>query len=522
MTTSVAIQQLSNQARQALGAKNWPLVKQCASQILAQHKDSAEGWFLMGLSNRGLGQPAAAISAFQQALGSDSTRYDAATELANLLWQAGQHGAAKQLLDSSVEKLSRSPKYLFVAAETYTRLGLHGQAWPLYQLANTLQTNAPAIQAALAACATKVGEIDQAIALYDKLLADNPHHQRNHYERSRLQTAVDDRRIDAMQASLDTTQLPAQKNIFLYYALAKELEDRERWAEAFEFYQAGGNAAHQQCAAAGYTVAQDIALMKGLQEVCTADWIEMGYQGRKADPAEPQPIFVVGLPRTGTTLVEKIISAHSQVETVDESFFLELAIKRASRLRSITEMTLSVVKAAADNTQADLARDYLTAVDYRLSGQPYFVEKYPFNFLYVGFIRKYFPTAKIVLLKRQPMDACFAMYKQPFFKFSYTQTDLATYHNAYTQLMAHWQSSVPGLIEVEYEALVSDPESQIPLLLSSLELGFERSCVDYHHNATASATASSIQVREKPHTRSVNKWRNWEAELQSLKKGLHA
>jgi hypothetical protein len=218
--------------------------------------------------------------------------------------------------------------------------------------------------------------------------------------------------------------------------------------------------------------------------------------------------------------VEKIIASHSQLETADESFFLEMAIKSASRLRAVRDVTPSVIKAAVKNSQAKIAEQYLESIAYRLHDKPNFVEKYPFNFLYIGFIARCFPQAKIVLLNRHPMDACFAMYKQPFFKFSYTQADLVVYHNAYTRLIDHWRSAVGGLIEISYESLVSDTERQVRNLLDQLGLGFEMECVNYYQNQSASATASSVQVRQKPHTRSVGKWRNWEAELEELKNGL--
>lgn len=511
------IQQLGQKARHAIATNKWVVVKQCARQILSLQNDNADGWFLTGLVSLAERQRSTALNAFTKSIQLDPQRYDAGIQLASLCGQLARHAEAVELLQRYEKLLAKSPKYLFMAAETYHRLGLHDSAWPLYEAANQLQKNAPNIEAALAACSTKVGKISLAIELYDKLLSENPHHQRNHYERSKLETAIDDTHILAMQASLLATQRPAEQNIFINYALAKELEDLERWQEAFVHYKAGGDAAKQQCTKAGYQVEHDIAVVDSIIENCSQSWIDSREQ--TADRAK-QPIFVLGLPRTGTTLVEKIISSHSQVETADESFFLEMSIKRASRLRTVSDVTPSVIKAACGNNQADIAGEYLDAISYRLGGHKYFVEKYPFNFLYIGFIARYFPNAKIVLLKRNAMDACFAMYKQPFFKFSYTQEDLVKYHRAYSRLIEHWRNTVPNLVEVEYEALVDKPEVEIRTLMSSLGFEFEQACVDYHLNGSASATASAVQIREKPHTRSVDKWLNWEAQLKDLKNGL--
>ncbi len=507
------IQQYGQQARQAAAARDWRSVKQLAAQMLAMQKNNADGWFLMGLSSLAVGNRQAALQEFSKALQYDGQRYDAAIELAALNWQSGQHLRALDLLTRYETYLSASPKYSFLAAETYTRLGLHEKAWSHYDATNELQKNAPNIQAQLAACSTKVGKVALAIELYDKLLALNPHHQRNHYERARLETATNTNRIEAMQASLTTTGLSPEKNIFMNYAIGKEYEDIGDWQSAFEYYKAGGDAAHKQCLNAGYSVQQDVELIDSIMENCTASWISKTKRSAKG---AKQPIFVVGLPRTGTTLVEKIISSHSLIGTADESFFLEMAIKRASGLQSINEVSPSMIKAACLNTGANIADDYLNAVSYRVYDQPNFVEKYPFNFLYIGFIARHFPNSKIVLLKRNAMDACFAMYKQPFFKFSYTLEGLAHYHNAYVRLIEHWRSTVPNLIEIDYETLVRDPEPCIRGLMSDLEFEFESACVNYHLNSSPSATASSVQVLDKPHTRSVEKWRNWETELQSL------
>jgi hypothetical protein len=147
-----------------------------------------------------------------------------------------------------------------------------------------------------------------------------------------------------------------------------------------------------------------------------------------------------------------------------------------------------------------------------------FIDKLPDNFLYLGFIAKAFPHAHIIHLRRNPMDACFAMYKQSFFSFAYTLEDLGKYYSAYDRLRRHWGEALKDrVIEVEYESLVADPEGQTRALLDRLGLDFEQACIDFHLNKTPSATASAAQVREKAHTRSVKKWEKFERQLQPLK-----
>ena len=160
----------------------------------------------------------------------------------------------------------------------------------------------------------------------------------------------------------------------------------------------------------------------------------------------------------------------------------------------------------------------MNAVNYKLSDKPFFIEKLPENYLYLGFIAKAFPDARIIHLRRNPMDSCFAMYKQSFFKYAYTLENLGKYYVAYDRLCRHWQEILKDrVIEVEYESLVADQEGQIRSLLEKLGLDYEQACLDFDQNKTPSATASAVQVREKAHTRSVHKWKKFATELQPLK-----
>ena len=163
-------------------------------------------------------------------------------------------------------------------------------------------------------------------------------------------------------------------------------------------------------------------------------------------------------------------------------------------------------------------------VAYRLGEEPMFIDKLPFNFLFLGFIAKAWPKARIIHLVRNPMDSCFSMYKQIFtwaYKFSYSLESLGQYYVAYDRMRSHWQEVLKDrMIEVEYESLVDDQEGQTRILLDKLGLEFEQACLDFDLNKTPSTTASSVQVREKVHSRSVNKWTRFANQLQPLREHL--
>ena len=510
--------QTSAIARKAVQTRDWATVSACASEILKQDKKNPEGYFLSGLVEKAAGRSKKATAAFSKAISLDAGRYDAAIELANQYLILLRHGDALELLQRYESRLGNSPLYLDMAANTYSRLGMHARAWPLYQTANELQPGIDVFQANLAACAVYLGKIEEAKAIYSSLLGRHPNHQKNHYELSRLERAKDSSHVDQMQKILETTRLAAEKNIFMYYAIGKELEDLERWQEAFHYYKLAGDAVTGVTKTAGYDVNTEIELIDKIIEVCNSDWLAEGSGKTTADKLRKTPIFIVGLPRTGTTLTERIIASHSQLESADETFFLPIMIRRVSGVESSENMSPAIIEAAAKKDIRRIAKGYLNAVDYRLGDRPIFIDKLPENFLYLGFIAKAFPDAQMIHLRRNPMDSCFALYKQSFFKFAYTLENLGRYYVAYDRLRSHWEEVLENrLIEVEYESLVADHEGQTRILLDKLGLDFEQACLDFDQNKTPSATASSVQVREKAHTRSVNKWEKFEMQLQALK-----
>jgi tetratricopeptide (TPR) repeat protein len=514
------LSRLSKRARSAAVQGDWLIVKNCAAEILRHNARHPEGHFLAGLAERAAGRTTEAAQAFGRALQLDATRYDAAIELASQLRLLGRHGDALQLLKAHESRLNNSPMYLDLAGMTYSRLGLHEHAAPLYERANKLQPGVDLFEANLAACRVYLGQTDKAIQAYERLLARFPTHQRNHYELSRLRTAKDAKHVDQMKEVLRSTGLTPDKNVFLYYAIGKELEDLKEWDEAFRYYKRAGEAV---ASVANYDVGTDLELIDQLIRTCSATWLSDEPARVPADRCAATPIFIVGLPRTGTTLAERIVSSHSQVESAGETFFLPMTLLRHGGMESQGQVTAAVIEAAGRRRASSIGGDYLRAVAYRLQGKPLFIDKLPENFLYLGFIAKSFPHAKIVHLRRNPMDTCFAMYKQSFFRYAYSLDDLGRYYVAYEQLRQHWNEVLGDrIVELGYEALVSNQEQETRRLLDCLGLDFEPACLDFDRNVTAVATASAVQVREKMHTGSVDKWKRFAGHLHPLREQLES
>jgi len=519
LQSSKEIERLSATARRAVQARDWQTVRASAKEILGRQRDSAEGHFLLGLCEKASNRPEQAVKSFGRALGCDAERYDAAVEKAGQHLRLHEHGAAAGLLDEYAERLGNSPLYLDMAGTIYTNIGLPDRGWPLYRKANDLQPGVAMLQANLAACSVYVGKLDEARDLYGQLLQKAPDHQRYHYELSRLARAKDSSHVDAMLGVLDKRELAPEKNVYLYYALGKELEDLERWDESFDFYKKGGDAA---ASLGNYTVENDVQTIDRVIAVCNRDWLSKGAPQAGAAVTDKTPIFVVGLPRSGTTLTERILSSHSRVESVSESFFMQDVIRQVSGAAGTDPMSPAmspgIIDAAAGKNITRIAKGYMQAIAYRFGDKPLFVEKFPENFLYLGFIAKAFPEARLVHLNRNPMDNCFALYKQSFFRYAYRLEDLGPYYVAYRRLHDHWRNVLGDrLVEVDYEALVAEQERTTRALLDAVGLDFEEACLRFEQNKTASNTASSVQIREKVHTRSVNRWKHYGAHLGPLR-----
>ena len=512
------LQNLSIAGRQAAAKQDWATVHLCANGILKRDENDVEGLFLLGLVEKAAERPKRAVAAFEAVLRRAPERYDAAVELASQYSMARRNRDVADLLARYEQALENSPKYLDMAATTYTQIGQPEKAWPLYVKANKLQPNVPLLEANLAGCAVYVGELEVAERTYESLLQRFPDHQRHHYQLARVRRAKDTQHIEQMEQLLAGNGLSDDRNVFLCYALGKEYEDLEMWSEAFSYFERAGNGV---MSVADYDVATDVAIIDEIIATCNEHWLQDGAAPQTADK---KPIFVVGLPRTGTTLTERILSAHSQVESVGETEFVQMVLRRESGVASIEKMTPEMIRAVASKDSAILRSGYLEAVGYRLGGAPIFVDKLPFNVLYLGFIAKAWPEQHIVLLERHPMDACFSMFKQVFtwaYKFSYSLDNLATYYIAYDRLCRHWRELLgERLVTVQYEALVTDQEQQTRRLLDGVGLDFEDACLSFEQQAAPSATASAVQVREKMHAKSVGRWRHFIDQLEPLRARL--
>ncbi|MDH3990113.1 MAG: sulfotransferase, partial [Gammaproteobacteria bacterium] len=322
--------QLSAIARKAVSSNAWATVDACAKEILRHDSLSAEGHFLSGLVSKASGQRADAVGAFAKALDLDADRHDAAIELAHQYSIDRRNADAAALTARYEDKLNNSPLYLNLAGTIYSDIGMPEKSWRLLQKANELQPGIDQVQANLATCAVYLGKIEEAKHLLKQLLKRFPTHQGNHYQLARLEKATDTKHIEQMKEVLRSTNMSPDKNIFMYYAIGKELEDLEEWEEAFDYFKMAGDAV---ASVANYDIKADLQLIDKIIEVCDADWLADGADDAPIDMSGKTQIFIVGLPRSGTTLTERIISSHSKVVSVGETQFMQMVLRRESGVK---------------------------------------------------------------------------------------------------------------------------------------------------------------------------------------------
>ncbi len=522
---STELNQLLNAGQHALVQQNWQDVEQIKGVLQQNFPDNAQTHYYSGVAARVRNQVPEAIESFSEALRIDESRYDIAVELANMYSISRQNGLAADLLEKYVPRLNDSPRFSDLAGTIYTEIGLAERALPLFKRACELQPEAQIFKANLATCAIFLGDIELGEKLYKELIALNPDHRKNHYQLSRLKTAQDtghiEQMVEVIKGSTDT-----KRDIPILFALGKEYEDLGEWDDSFKFYKQACDGVRAQT---GYRVEQDVELIDAVIETYDADYLRENLsQNAQRDAAEstgrPAPIFVLGLPRTGTTLVERILSSHHDVSSVGETTFLQTAIRKAAGMSSGISINADVMRAVAEKDPSEIAQGYMQRIEYRLGDEGFFIEKLPFNFLFTGVIAAAWPQARIVHLVRHPLDACFSMYKQVFtwaYHFSYSIDDLGDYYVAYNRMRHHWKSVLGDrFVEVSYEQLVSDQEAQTRKLLDALNLPFDEACLAFEKNKAPSATASSVQVRSKVHQGSVGKWERYSEQLAPLERKL--
>jgi len=395
----------------------------------------------------------------------------------------------------------------------YSELGNHDKAVDCFRQAIACKPEAAHHWFNLGLCLQAGGDLQEAEQAFDKAVELNPDEAEPWLHRSRLrkQTPASNHVAELKRVLARQVGKHWRQEMNLRYALAKELEDLGDYAPSFDQLQAGSSLRRRHM---DHDPAADLAAMELIRKTYDAAYISAAGG---SDSSEP--IFVVGLPRTGTTLVERILGSHSAVYAAGElNNFAECLTAQVAPKRPKDRS--DYIRCAAEVDSAALGRQYIHSTRPQTGRTERFVDKLPLNFLYCGLIKRALPNARIIHLQRDPMDACYAIYKTLFkqaYPFSYDLRELGEYYLAYRELMDHWQSLMPdSILQLEYEKLVANQESESRRLLDFCQLPWEDGCLEFYRNKAPSMTASLAQVRQPVYTSSIGMWRNYARQLAPL------
>jgi len=432
----------------------------------------------------------------------------------------GKLGEARELALYMADKDITVDSHVEILVTILSGCMVPDAAYPLCKKAVALDPYNAAAHRRLALTCRLIGKLDEAVDSANIALRFNAHD----YEMIGLRTALrpvtaDDNHIAELEALLAAGCRNVLGAARVAYSLAKECEDVGDHERSFKFLEAGAGFKRENIK---YDVAEDLKTIRHLQEVFTAEALTGANKGFDTE----EPIFILGLPRTGSTLLERIISSHSAVYAAGElQHFSAALMEEVRKLGPLADRADLVTKSSQTDPLA-VGRRYLERTRPFTGHTPHFIDKLPINFLSIGLIHMALPKAKIIHVRRSPLDACYAAYKFLFnetYAWSYDLGDIAQYYIGYRQLMDHWSTVLPGrIIDVTYEDVVEDLEGEARSLVNELDLDWEPDCLDFHENEAAAMTGSAVQVRQKIYSSSVGRWRDYAAQLQPLADALNA
>lgn len=456
--------------------------------------------------------------ALELAPGFEAARHNYATAL----YRQSKTSAALVQVEILLKGEPRNPSYRALQAAALGQIGEYDRAIRNYELLLKEFPGQPKTWMSYGHALKTVGRTHEAVLAYRKSIELLPSLGESYWSLANLKTfRFELAEIEAMRVQLARTGIGDEDRLHFHFALGKALEDIGEYAESFLHYKKGNSLRRSRAAYDPEELSDQIrrhcALFTG---AFFAERLGSGYEA-------PDPIFIVSLPRAGSTLVEQILSSHSAVEaTMELPDLIAIARRLAGRKRKRDESAYPEILATLDRAELRVLGEEFVARTkiQRKLGRPFFIDKMPNNFRHIGLIHLILPNAKIVDVRRHPMACCLANFKQHFARgqnFTYSLEDIGRYYREYASLMAHFDDVLPGRIHrVIYERLVESPEQEVRKLLTHCGLRFEEQCLRFHENARPVRTASSEQVRLPLFTGAVDHWRNYEPWLDSLKAAL--
>ncbi|WP_439569423.1 sulfotransferase [Sphingopyxis sp.] len=449
----------------------------------------------------------------------------ARANLATVFYKQNRYAEAAETLDAVLGEDPDNPAHANLKAAALGRIGGYDEAIALYEQLTQRFPDHAKLWMSYGHMLKTVGRQDDSIAAYRHALAVDPGLGELWWSLANLKTirfdAADRAAMETALAAIDPGDAARDDDrLHLHFALGKAYDDAGDAEPAFRHYAAGNAIRSAQL---GYDAADTSAIVDAAITTCTADFF--AARADMGDPA-PDPIFILGMPRAGSTLVEQILASHSAIEgTMELPDIPALALGLGRETQGEGRHWIAALAEASPERLAEMGAAFLrrTAVQ-RKTDKPFYIDKLPNNWRYVPLIRLILPGARIIDARRHPLDCCWSNFRQHYAKgqaFSYDLADMGTYYRDYVRLMAHIDAVQPGRVHrVIHEALLDDPEAEVRAMLGYLGLPFEETCMAFYTNARAVRTASSEQVRRPINRDGVNQWRPYAAWLGALTDAL--
>ena len=451
----------------------------------------------------------------------DKDNFDVALDYIDVLIKRQKYAKALEEAEKLYTKDKDNLRFMIAYAVTLQQTNKQEEALELYNKILNIDKKNPEILVSKGHLQKTFGDLKGSIDSYKKSYKIDQYYGDAYWSLANLKTyEFNDEEIMQLEKMTQDEFINDNEKIYMSFALGKAFEDRGEYEKSFTNYQ-NGNSLKKEFTKFDLKLFDEEC--KNQKEVCTRDLFDS-----KADWGleTKEPIFVLGLPRVGSTLIEQILASHSMVEATHELPNI-LALSHKLNLRKVQEKTSRYPEILLSLSAPQLkmiGEQYIKDAEIFRTDKPFFIDKMPNNFRHIGLIKLILPNAKIIDIRRNSMSACFSCYKQLFAEgqeFTYDFGDLAGYYNNYVELMEHWNQVLPNqILSIKYEDLVNDFENSVNKILNYCNLDFEDECLSFYKNKRSVRTPSSEQVRQPIYKKGLDYWKNYDIYLGDLKRDL--